>query len=64
MVLQGVFVIPDIAFGCDGTTYNSSCVQELSLLTQVSGITTLQSLAMQGGLTKHGLVYEKRRPLM
>ena len=44
MVLQGIFVISDIAFGCGDPTYNPSPVGELSLLTQFSGITTLQSL--------------------
>ena len=42
--LHGGFVISDIAFGCDDLTYNPSPVRELSLLTQFSGITTLQSL--------------------
>ena len=55
MVLQVGFVSSDIAFGCDDPTYNPSPVRELSLLTQFSGITTLQSLsfgeAVQGGLT-------------
>ena len=45
MVFQGGFVISDIVFGCDNFTYNLSPVQELSLLTQFSGFTTLQSLA-------------------
>ena len=44
MILQGGFVILDIVFGCDDPTYNPSPVQELSFLTQFSGIATLQSL--------------------
>ena len=47
MVLQGGFVISDKAFGCDDPTYKPSPVQELSLLTQFSGITTLQSLVLE-----------------
>ena len=34
-------------FGCDDPTYNPSSVRELSLLTQFSGITTLQSLVSE-----------------
>ena len=45
--LQGGFVISDIVFGCDDPTYNPSPVRELSLLTQFSGITTLQSLVLE-----------------
>ena len=45
----------DIVFGCDDPTHNPSSVRILSLLTQFSGLTTLQSLvsgeALQGGLT-------------
>ena len=44
MILQGCFVISDIVFRYDDTIYNPSPVWELSLLTQFSGITTLQSL--------------------
>ena len=47
MILQGVSVISDIVFGCDDPTYNPSLVQELSLLTQLSGITTLKSLVSE-----------------
>ena len=47
MVLQGGFVISDKVFGCDNPTYNPSPVRELSLLTQFSGITTLQSLVSE-----------------
>ena len=47
MVLQGGFVISDKVFGCDDPTYNRSPVQELSLLTQFLGITTLQSLVLE-----------------
>ena len=43
----GGFVISDIVFGCDNPTYNPSPVQELSLLNQFSGITTLQSLVLE-----------------
>ena len=61
--MQGGFVNSDIAFGCDDPTHNPSSVQILSLLTQFSGLTTLQSLvvreALQGGLTKLGLVFEE-----
>ena len=63
--LQGGFVISDIVFGCDDPTYNPSPVPELSLLTQFSGFTTLQSLVLEKhckGLDMHGLVYEKSRP--
>ena len=45
--LQGGFVISDIVFGCDDPTYNPSSVRELSLLTQFSGFTTLQSLVLE-----------------
>ena len=41
MILQRGFVISDIVFGCDNATFNQSLVQELNLLTQFSGITTL-----------------------
>ena len=44
LVLQGVFVISDNAFGCDEPTYNTSPVWKLSLLTQFSGFTTLHLL--------------------
>ena len=47
IVLQGGFVISDIAFGCDNPTYNPSPVRELSSLTQFSGFTTLQSLVSE-----------------
>ena len=47
IILQGGFVISDIIFGCDDPTYNPSTVQELSLLTQYSGIATLQSLVLE-----------------
>ena len=47
IVLQGGFVISDIVFGCDDPTYNPSPVRELSLLTQFSGFTTLQSLVSE-----------------
>ena len=63
MVLLGGFVISDKVFGWDDPTYNPSPVRGLSLLTQFSGITTLQYLVSekqwQGDLTKHGLVYEE-----
>ena len=45
--LKESFVISDIVFGCDDPTYNPSPVQELSLLTQFSGITTLQSIVSE-----------------
>ena len=45
--LQGGFVISDKVFGCDDPTYNPSPVRELSLLTQFSGFTTLQSLVSE-----------------
>ena len=64
--MQGGFVNSDIVFGCDNHTANLSSVRILSLLTQFSGLTTLQSLvvreALQGGLTKLGLVFEEWRP--
>ena len=43
--LQGGFDISDK--GCDDPTYNPSPVRELSLLTQFSGFTTLQSLVSE-----------------
>ena len=71
MILQGGLVISDIVFGCHDLTYNPSLVQELSLLTQVSSITTLQSFVsekkckalFQRSLTdSHGLAYEEWQP--
>ena len=47
MVLQGGFVISDIVFGCDDGTYNASPVSELSVVTQFSGFTTVQSLVSE-----------------
>ena len=47
MVLQGGFVISDKVFGRDGPTYNPNPVWKLSLLTQFSGIATLQSLDLE-----------------
>ena len=47
MALQGGFVISDKIFGCDDPTYNPSPVRQWSLLTQFSGITTLQSLVSE-----------------
>ena len=47
MVLQGGFVISDIIFACDDPTYNPDPVWELSLLTQFSRITTLQSFVSE-----------------
>ena len=47
MVLQWSFVISDKVFGCDDPTYNPSPVRELSLVTQFSGITILQSLVLR-----------------
>ena len=50
--MQGGFVNSDIGLGCDYPTYNPSSVQILSLLTQFSGLITMQSLvsgeALQG----------------
>ena len=61
--LQVGFVNFDIVFGCEDPTCNPSPVWKLSLLTQFSGLTTLQSLvvreALQGGYTKRGLVFEE-----
>ena len=45
--LQGGFVISDIIFGCDDPTNNPSPVRELSMLTQFSGFTSLQSLVLE-----------------
>ena len=45
--LQGGFVISDIVFGCEDPRYNPSPVRELSLLTEFSGFTTLQSLVLE-----------------
>ena len=56
------FVNSDTVFGCDNSTHNLSSVSILSLLTQFSSLTILQSLvsgeALQGGMTKLGLVFE------
>ena len=46
-ILQGGLVVSDIVFGCDEPTHNSSPVQELSLLTQFSGIKAVQSLVLE-----------------
>ena len=46
-ILLGGFVISDIVFGCDDPTYNPSPVRKMSLLTQFSGITSLQSLVLE-----------------
>ena len=45
--LQGGFVISNIVFGCDDPTYNPNPIRELSLLTQFSGITTLEALVLE-----------------
>ena len=47
IVLQGGFVISDIVLGCDNPTYNPTPVLELSLLTQFSGFTTLETLVSE-----------------
>ena len=47
IVLPGGVVISYIVFGCDDPTNNPSPVRELSLLTQFSGFTTLQSLVLE-----------------
>ena len=47
MVLQGGFVISDIVFGCDDGTYNASPVWELSVVTQFSDFTNVQSLVSE-----------------
>ena len=47
MVLQGGFVISEIVFGCDNPIYNLSPVWKLSMLTQFSVVTTLQSLDLE-----------------
>ena len=47
MILQVGFVISGIVFLYDDPMYNPNPVQELSLLTQFSGITTLQSLFLE-----------------
>ena len=64
--MQGGFVNSDIVFGCDDPTHSPNSVQILSLLTQFSVLTTLQSLVLgetlQGGLTKLGLVFEEWQP--
>ena len=59
--MQGGFVNLDTVFECDNLTHNPSSVQILSLVSQFSGLTTLQSLvleALQGGLAKLGLVFD------
>ena len=50
------FVMSDIVFGCDDPTYNPSPVWEWSLLTQFSGITTLQSLLTFREAVQEGLI--------
>ena len=66
--MQGAFLNSDNVFGCDNSKYNPSSVRILSWLTQFSDWTTLQSLvsreALQGGLTKLGLVLEEWPPHM
>ena len=66
ILIQGGFVNSDIVFGCDDPTHKPSSVQILSLLTQFSGLTTLQSLVsgkpLQGGLTRLRFVFEEWRP--
>ena len=61
--MQGRFVNSDMVVGCDDPTHNPSSVRILSLLTQFSGLTSLQSLVsgerLQGGLIKLGLVFEE-----
>ena len=48
--LKGGFVNFDIIFGCDDPTYNPRSVWKLSLLTQFSGLTTLQFLVSRESL--------------
>ena len=59
--MQGSFVNSDIVFGCDHPTHNPSSVRILSLLSQFSGLTSLQPLVsgetLQGGLIKVGLSF-------
>ena len=47
MVFQWGFVIFDKVFGCGNPTDNPSPVWELNLLTQFSGITTLEYLVLE-----------------
>ena len=57
------FVNSGTVFGSDNSTHNPSSVSILSLLTQFSSLTILQSLVsgetLQGGMTKLGLVFEE-----
>ena len=46
-LLSLAFVILGIGFGFDDLTFNPSPAQELSFLTQFSGITILQSLVLE-----------------
>ena len=46
-LMQGGFANSDTVFGCDNLTHNPSSVQILSLVTQFSGLTTLQSLVLE-----------------
>ena len=48
MVLQGTFVISDIVFGYDHPTYSPFSIQELSVLTQFCGNTTLPAVLSFG----------------
>ena len=61
--MQGSSVNSGIVLGYGDPIHNPSSVRILRLLTQFSGLTILQSLvvreALQGCLTKPGLVFEE-----
>ena len=65
MILQRGFVISDKVFGCDDPTYNPSPVgieSAHSIFRHYNPAVLSFGEAMQGGLTKHSLVYEESRP--
>ena len=47
MILYRDFIISDIVSRCNDPKYNLNPVQDFSLVTQFSGITTLQSLLLE-----------------
>ena len=61
--MLGGFVNSDIVFECEDPSNKPSSVWILSLVTQFSVLTILQSLisreALQGVLTKRGLVFKE-----
>ena len=66
MDLQGGFVILDIVFGCDNPYIEPQSCRGIKFAHSIFRHYNLAVLrfgeAMQGGLTKHGLVCEEWRP--